>query len=268
MNTKNKKIKIKIKKLNNIRDLGNLEDSDGKRIKKGLLFRSSVLDKINEKGKKKLENRFRIHHIFDLRSDEEVVKRPDRFFSSITLSHTPLLSTEDNPYLNRKNRLSFLKQKMKLGGMNVYLCSCYRKLISSELAIKGYKEIFKQLLVNDNEPILYHCTQGKDRTGMTTAVILMALGFDKDTIINDYLSYNKQFKVKNKLIFIFSGLVLFNYHIARNIMYSIKACPEFIQSAFDELENKYQNINNYLCNVIGLTEENLDTLRKRYLEQN
>ena len=50
-----------------------------------------------------------------------------------------------------------------------------------------YKKFFEILLDQNNGTILYHCSAGKDRTGVATALLLSALGVDRETVINDYL---------------------------------------------------------------------------------
>jgi protein-tyrosine phosphatase len=61
------------------------------------------------------------------------------------------------------------------------------------------KKIITEILESD-QPVLYHCTAGKDRTGITTALILTILKFDKETIYNDYLlsnNYRKNWFLKD-----------------------------------------------------------------------
>ena len=229
-----------------------------------MLYRSSVLSKVGKKGKQQLNN-LQIKTIIDLRSEDEYLHTPDVIVPMVSQNQISLLSSEDNPYLPKRDRLKVLKSFIKNdGGSENHLCNIYKKLISSELSIKGYKEIF-QMLLNDDGAKVYHCTQGKDRTGMTTAVILMALGFDKEVIIQDYLSYNKRYAFRDKVIFVAVMTLLFSRKLAENLMYCIEAFPSLINSAFDELEEKYQTIDNYLHEAIGLTDEQIHLLREKYL---
>jgi protein-tyrosine phosphatase len=56
-----------------------------------------------------------------------------------------------------------------------------------EEAIPRYRVLFELLSDPSNTPLLYHCTAGKDRTGLASALILYALGTDMETIYKDYL---------------------------------------------------------------------------------
>ncbi|MBT8876981.1 protein tyrosine phosphatase, partial [Lactobacillus delbrueckii subsp. bulgaricus] len=50
------------------------------------------------------------------------------------------------------------------------------------------REIFKEMLdLEDDEALLYHCSMGKDRTGMVSVIVLMALGLEDREILRDYL---------------------------------------------------------------------------------
>lgn len=50
-----------------------------------------------------------------------------------------------------------------------------------------YKEFFSILSEKENAPLLFHCSAGKDRTGIAAALLLLALGVDRETVTEDYM---------------------------------------------------------------------------------
>lgn len=72
-----------------------------------------------------------------------------------------------------------------------------RALLQMKLRYKPIK-IFDILLANQDGSVLWHCTAGKDRAGFGTALVLSALGVDKNTVIDDYMLSNKYRADENK----------------------------------------------------------------------
>lgn len=58
---------------------------------------------------------------------------------------------------------------------------------------KAFDKLFKLLLKNDGS-VYYHCSAGKDRTGIATFLIMMALDMNEEDAINEYLLSNKYLK--------------------------------------------------------------------------
>jgi len=58
------------------------------------------------------------------------------------------------------------------------------------------KSFFSVLLNEDNLPIAFHCSAGKDRTGIFSVLFLIALGVSRDDVINDYMETNNRINAK------------------------------------------------------------------------
>ena len=230
----------------------------------GMLYRSGHLSKLRFRDAEKLKHDYCIEHIVDLRSDSEVKEKHDKPGQMIYHRFTPLDDTL-NPSVNRHNRLSILKKNMaKEGGTLKHLCDTYRKIISLPESIEAYRELFVLLLENKGG-VLWHCTQGKDRTGMGSAMVVLALGADKETVMRDYMEYNHMCRFQNTMIFIGIVAAKFSLHMARSLDNLMSARREYLKAAFDEMEQCYGSIEGYLKNALKLTEENLTQLRRMYL---
>lgn len=261
--------KKKIKSLKYFRDLGGVQTPDGLKVKSGLLFRSCELSKLKEEDYLLLKHKYNVGIDIDLRAPEESKRKPDAIKSEMKYFSIPLANDNENPAVTRENRIEILKIRMKdEGGMNGHMMKLYRMMVTSDRGITGFRKVFEILLENKNEKsVIFHCTQGKDRTGLTGALILCALGVDKEAIIDDYLKFNQGAKIVNFFINIGVSVALLSVKKAHALNIALSARRNFIEAAFDEIDKQYGDINNYLTKAIGLTKKDIALLRKLYLEK-
>lgn len=256
---------IKIKKIDYFRDLGGLYTADGRKIKKGLLYRSSHLSNISYKTQKMLEEKYNIGEVIDLRSSEELIDKPEAGFFGVGYFPIAPLTDKDNPAVNRKTRDTILKKLMaKNGGTNVHLQGIYAKLASLPEANEAYGDFFRHLL-NSDKAIIYHCTQGKDRTGVASALILLALGVKENDIMEDYLYYNKVTGLTNNLYAFLVASVYFSPHKGKELKNLLIARKEYLTSFFEEIR-LHGGIDTYLNACLGLSSDDIKKLKDKYLE--
>jgi protein-tyrosine phosphatase len=148
--------------VNNIRDVGGMPASGG-RIRSGVLLRSGQLSDITTGGA--AEIRRIVSHIVDLRDGEEVAAEPTEIDGPDT-THLPL-------FLGSVR--SFFETDTSLGDLYLHL-----------LEESGERLVAAIRIIAAGEPTLVHCTVGKDRTGVTVALALAAVGADREAIIADY----------------------------------------------------------------------------------
>ena len=149
----------------NFRDVGGLPAGSA-RTRSGVLYRSGNLAQLDAEGVAAL-SRLGIRHIIDLRADEEVEHAPSRVQGlELTTVRVPL-------FLGSVT--SFFADDIPLGEM-------YRRLV--EDAADRVVEVVRGIAAA--QPVLVHCTVGKDRTGVTVALALAAAGVDHDAVVADY----------------------------------------------------------------------------------
>ncbi|WP_119698244.1 tyrosine-protein phosphatase [Microbacterium halotolerans] len=147
----------------NFRDVGGLPASGGI-TRRGVLFRSGALSELTPEGQRRLRE-LGIRRIIDLRSDEELATEPSRS-GGIETFHLPL-------FLGSVG--SFFRPDMTLGLM-------YRSLLDQA----GERLARAARLIAQDDPAVVHCTAGKDRTGVTTALVLSAVGVPDEAVVADY----------------------------------------------------------------------------------
>lgn len=180
----------RIPHVNNIRDLGGYPTKDGRIVKWCKLIRSGLLNKLDSAD----HNYFcdhRIKTIIDLRSYSEIEKWPDSLPLQTKYLIIPL---SDNSVLEDGNFINTLQKfysETPRGGY-IEMINSYEQLVISKKSQLAYYEIFKYLLENKtDEAVIIHCSAGKDRTGLVCALVLLALGVDRQVVYEDYLLTNK-----------------------------------------------------------------------------
>lgn len=149
----------------NFRDTGGLP-ADGGATRPGVLFRSGNLARVDAAGRAALQ-RLGLRRIIDLRDDAEVAWEPTRLAD---LGH----ETVRIP-LFTGSTASFFAEDLTLDDL-------YRSLVDGS----GESIVAVVRAVIADQPVLVHCTVGKDRTGVTVALALAAAGVDEDAVVADY----------------------------------------------------------------------------------
>jgi len=243
---------IKLQGAVNFRDLGGYKNKDGKKVKTGLLYRSAALNTLTDADIAKIAA-LNIKYDFDFRGPYEVKTAPDKIPAGTTRISLPAGSENvgDSNYM--KNLGRYMKS-------DSFLLSFYTVLTPFK---HRYAPLFDSLLANKNaSPILFHCTAGKDRTGIAAALILYALGVDEETIFNDYEATNYYRRNENaKQIAQMTKYFGMDEKVATSMM---SAKKEYIQATFTTIIAQYGTIDKYLDKVMGLNTKKIKQLKAIY----
>jgi protein-tyrosine phosphatase len=115
---------------------------------------------------------------------------------------------------------------------------------------------FFALLLASPEPTVFHCTAGKDRTGLAAALVLHALGATADEVMRDYLLTNERLKPPT---FVWKGL---DPHVGR-VLWGVR--PEFLQAAYDAIDEDWGGVDAFLERRVGVGPEQRGRLRQLYV---
>ncbi|MBQ3490863.1 MAG: tyrosine-protein phosphatase [Clostridia bacterium] len=254
------------KRVKNFRDLGGIPAADGKKIRKGMLYRSGHLCSISMEKAEYLRDRKGIGTVVDLRSPSELAEKQDIVANGVRYCHLPPLNDEQNPSINKNNRVAVLQKIMaKEGGAKKHLSDIYRLMVTQKESLEAFGEWLRLLADPDNKGVLWHCTQGKDRTGIAAAIILMALGVERGEIMRDYMRTNRSCALINSLIYLGVAIVTFSIHTANSLNHLLSSRKFFLEAAFEEIDRVYGGTDGFLCNGLGLTNEDIKHLRTVYL---
>lgn len=227
----------------NFRDLGGYKNKEGKYVKWGKIFRSDDLYHLTSEDLNYLAN-IPVKSVVDFRSAEEVKKAPDKVPSS----------AKEYAYSITPGNLDIQQDisSFTAEAIDSVMMSINRMLVTDPSIIKLYKDFFALLQDQNDVPLLFHCTAGKDRTGMGAALILYALGVDEETIFQDYLASN--FYLDDK----YAQLKQDYPEMAS--MFEVKR--DFLQSGIEQIKKDHGSVENYLKNSLNV---DLDKFKEMYL---
>ena len=217
---------------NNFRDLGGLKCKDGRKIKKGMIFRSPYLMSDNQIDIDFL-NSLGLDAIIDFRSEEEIKERPDPKLKNCRYIPEPAFDGKKYKYIvvTKMGKLRcLLLHGKRMGELKQNKLDSYMEMPFS----KAYNRIFDSM--DRGERFDFHCTEGKDRTGIAAALIELALGRDEADIKEQYMLSEKLRPKKNREWLKYLG-------ISRQVRADIAFCEsthnELIELSAREVLKKY-----------------------------
>ena len=249
----------------NARDIGGYYTSDGQyRVKTGLLFRTGNLHEATAADVAALQA-LGVTKVIDLRNSLEIATARNQDIPGAEYIHLSPMTIPNLFVMNTDDWMTILRA-VRSGVMDTYMANMYRQLVQDPAAIKATQQFFREVLESNGQPILWHCKDGKDRTGIMAVLLLAALGVDdEDVLMAEYLNtnyfkadarqsaYDKAYKLTR------SKLIASEFEKYEGVS------PEWLEIAL-KIIHRSGTIEDYLRNVIGLTDADFATLRSIYLE--
>jgi len=243
----------------NTRDLGGYRTTDGQQVRWGQLFRSDALHKLSQRDLETLEQ-LGLQTVFDLRSAGERKGAEDRLPTGSSQVLLPILYPSMAPDVIAGR---ILRGDASEGYFNDLLQRANRSFAldhGDELAA-----FLNDLAEPDALPALFHCSHGKDRTGLAAALILDLLGVPWEAIREDYLLSNVYLRSNTDRMsrFIWLGsLFRISQAEARELL-GVRA--EYIEAARAAVLESYGSVPEYI-RAIGVSDETVELLRDALLE--
>lgn len=257
---------ISITTAHNARQLGGYKIGD-KQIKKDLLLRSARLSSLSAEDSALLADKFRLQCIYDFRGQDEIVSQPDVIPGTAKhLSLSISFAAKEAASVSFGSEAEMLKMLLENAEHPMLQSLCenlYDVIFFDASSQEVYRKFFAELLMHDPEKgaVLWHCTQGKDRAGCASAMLLAALGADRQLIMEDFM-LSKQYYDKR------TAYIKTETEAQRQVINTlISANPEIFAKTLDKVEARYGSLRNYLMECIAVTPDMMDTLRDRYLEE-
>ena len=255
--------KILLSHQKNVRDIGGLTGFNGKKVKEGRIYRGGFLGKLSPEDIEIIKS-LHLTDVVDFRGTIEYNARPDYRFEGVNYHNFPTIRNDEE--LKNKNDFDDSNLLWFLDGTTDgvgHMKRTYKEIVFSEIGQSGLKNFFK-LLSKDNIVVYYHCSQGKDRAGLASYLLEIALGVSKEDALNDYLLSNeamshKIVKFKEEL----KDKPFYNEQYEKNLEGVFTAKEEYVIETLALLEEKYGSIERYLKDVL---EVDINRLRELYLE--
>jgi protein-tyrosine phosphatase len=250
----------------NFRDLGGYSSADGRRVKWGVVYRSGELSQLSDDDVAKL-GQLGIRRVVDLRSPQEVQARgTGRLPPGAEVVPMPIASSD----MFAKLIPMFLQ-----GDFSQVPPDLLDKV--NRVLVRDFSHQFGGLLralsESANRPLVFHCTQGKDRAGFGAAMVLSALGVPWETVVEDYLLSNHFRKAENdKMLgmirsFAASKAGAEGEEIAfQRVEGLLYVKEQSLQSAHAEIIARHGSVEGYLVEGLGCAKEVLEQMRDELLE--
>lgn len=246
---------VKLEGAVNFRDIGGYETKDGHHVKWGKIFRSGALNKLSNTDLDKLKA-LKIAVDADFRGNYEVALAPDRIPGNTRRISLPA-GSED------AGKPEGLKKMLQSKNKDSMMIAFYTNLAVFK---DRYKPVFDELLmISPDSALLYHCSAGKDRTGMATALILYTLGVPEEKIMEDYLAsnyYRKNIVEKD------AAQLVQHFGLTPEQAKGLAGVKEeYLMATYNAILQHYGSMDKFLETELGITPEKRQLLRKKYLEQ-
>lgn len=238
---------ISFKKVVNFRDIGGLKTTEGKMVRWGKIFRSDNLSMLRKSEFEKF-NALQIKTVYDLRTPSEIVPKQDNLPDNVMYVQFPIVS--DNGDLLSKMKSKVINGEISEQQSHEMMLNLYKTSVTDNTLLKN----LIHEIITSNEPVLYHCSAGKDRTGVVTALLLSILKVDRETIINEYLLSNYYRKQKVRSMLRKAGVAtILKPHLQTKVIENFMSVDkDYIDAVFEVIDNQYGGIDNFIANQLGI----------------
>ena len=239
------------------------------RVKQDLLLRSARLSGLSAEDSALLADKYKVQRIYDFRSEKEILAAPDVIPGdashrslSLAFSKEEKAGSFDVKTGDEREIVKMLLMYAEHPAVQAMCTNMYDVILLEEASQEVYRQFFADLVTLDpaQGAVLWHCTQGKDRAGCASALLLAALGAERDLIVADF-TLSKHY---------------YDPHIAQieatteaqkmALTTLISANPTIFEATLDKVEARYGSLRGYLTECLGVTPEMMETLREKYLE--
>ncbi len=278
MNNRELGKRIPLEGTKNTRDLGGYPTKDGRTIAYKRLIRSDCLANITKKDEDILLHDLHVLYEVDMRGKHEILTRPNVKLENVTFLHLPIQEEEKreedyNPHTNilvedkaLQHTIDYLFRMDFKGDITIAFEKVYRNMLRP-FGKSAYEKFIRLCIKNKEGAILFHCADGKDRSGLAAAILLLSLGVEKEIVIQDYLKTNENTidKARKREEYLRNVAHIQDETIINSIKAVAGVRRNWIEAAFDEMEKQAGTIDNFINQELHLSEEDLEELRNNYL---
>lgn len=251
----------------NVRDLGGFPTVDGRVTECGRLYRGDGLSRLSESDVRVLAD-VGIVTVVDFRGEDEVAQAgPDRLPPGTRLVRAPILDDATQALAAamvsafESGDRSELERVFGDGRAGAIAERGLVRQLGSRTAMDGYARTIRET-VAARGPLLFHCTGGKDRTGMMAALALGLLGVPDEPIVADYLASNEHNRAKNRALYARLDTLGVEPGLLRPLA---EQRPGEIRAVLDAVREEHGGWDAFAADVLGLDAATVAAFRERLL---
>ena len=243
----------------NFKTVSNFRDASIYNMLSGKIFRSAKLSNLNITERNKLED-LNLYKIVDFRDPREIKKSPDNL--------SPFLKER---YINLSISAQTLSRMVTVYKDNKDDAIYYEKVMeeSYKLYLENHKNVwkdfFKILISSKGNPILFHCTAGKDRTGIASYLVQSLCDVEENFIDESYLLSNDLLSSKEAVSEQQDTLKNPDKNVTPLMLSTLgRVKISYLNSAKNLIKKKYQSVKSYFLNELGFNNHDLNELLTLY----
>jgi protein-tyrosine phosphatase len=250
----------------NFRDFGDYATCDGRRVRRGRLYRSGVLNRLTPTAVEQVR-RLHVRAVCDLRRTEERQLHPNPDFGATVRSYQWDTQVEVSPIRDRR----FIESTTASAAHAAMLAMYQRMPFVLQPRLAGMYAAAGQLA--GDAALVVHCSAGKDRTGLAAALLLATLGVPRATILEDYALTETVVDLRAHLLGAGSSgaglaatatpLLALPAHALDAVL---AAHPAYIAASFAAIEERCGSVERYVTDELGVTQAALQHLRQAFLD--
>lgn len=229
----------------NFRDLGGYYTADGRQTRYGRVFRSNSLQELTEADLTILRKRLSLATVLDLRSPQEIAHDGRGPLGCEPLRYVNL------PMLQEKR--DYQPGRIEDGLIDRYFSYLHLARDNVAKALETVAEF---------QPVVFHCSAGKDRTGVLAALVLGCVGVESETVVADYAA--KQ-NAREEMIAFLRRRPSYSGRLHRLPPGALDSEPETMRQFLHLLEEHYGGARGWARSA-GVAERTLHRLEETLLE--
>jgi protein-tyrosine phosphatase len=227
-----------------------------------LLYRSDHLKRVSRRNAEAVAA-LGVKRVYDLRTEKEHERDPSRLseFTSLEVVSLPIDCELIDPYAVARR---ILGGDVEEGDFQQLMIECYRNYALNFRS--EWSTLLRDLAEPGGLPALIHCTYGRDRTGVSVAIVLRSLGVPQETVLEDYLLSNKFWESEASRLSCFASCASFFRPPRSEVRALMEVRPGYLEAAFAAIDEKYGSFEGYLHEGLGIDELTLQRLRSALLK--
>lgn len=261
--------------ISNARELGGYKTKNGKTVRKGVLLRTAALTDISQEDAQTLIERYNLAAIIDLRAGYELAEDPEPVIAGVAQYNFKIMDEQmmaqraagiadllTDPNTDPVKRMTAILES------GVISDQMYVEFLQGETGKAGFRDFFKVLLETpEGSSVLWHCTNGKDRTGVAAMLLLGVLNVDEETIMDDFMLTNAFFTEEISAMRAQLSQYIKDEAMLDELLVTGRGVhAPYMQNAIDYIKENYGDIPGYVKAELGLTDANILKLQELYTE--
>lgn len=256
-----------VKGLKNLRDLGGVRVADGRVVKHGLILRSASCDALSEEDCRALVEDYHLSTVIDLRTDLEVEELPDVVIPGVEYLRIPVfhegiigITKETGSDIGEYIKHTWNRKAIRAALPDMH--QIYSYALSDMVVVGKIREAIHVVIANTlaGRTTLFHCSQGKDRTGAVGALILSLLGAGDEAVFDDYERGGAAYRWKALKDAVLITIFKLDPKAAGIAYHASLAERSFIAASYRTMDNIYASRAEFFREHLGVSDE----LRERF----